>query len=119
MQEKVFRSYYLDEAGSGFIRNRNVHNEGHFGLGNQSTSYIEQLWSHLKDKIKKTYNVIPCKNIIKFIREAEYKFILRNKCYDEKIRDFFECYKCVNDVKDIVFPILFNLNYSDDSEDED
>ena len=64
MQEKVFLSYYLDEAGSGFIRNRNVHNEGHFGLGNQSTSYIEQLWSHLKDKIKKIIMLYPVKILL-------------------------------------------------------
>ena len=64
MQEKVFLSYYLDEAGSGFIRNRNVHNEGHFGLGNQSTSYIEQLWSHLKDKIKKLIMLYPVKILL-------------------------------------------------------
>lgn len=48
-----FPSYdFFDEAGSGFIINRNVHNEGHFGLGNQSYSYIEQLWSHLNEKLK-------------------------------------------------------------------
>ena len=64
MQEKEFRSYYLDEAGSGFIRNTNVHNEGHFGLGNQSTSYIEQLWSHLKDKIKKIIMLYPVKILL-------------------------------------------------------
>ena len=56
--------------------------------------------------------------IIKFIREAEYKYLIRNKNYEEKIRDFFECFKCVSDVEDIEFEELFKLNNSDDSDDD-
>ena len=93
----------MDQPGSSYIRVRNLHNEGQFGVGNQSTSHIEGLWSHLKEKIKKTHHVIPAKNIIKFIREAEYKYLIRNKNYEEKIKDFFECFKCISDVKDVEF----------------
>ena len=71
------------------------HNQGSgsLGMGIQSTSHIESLWGISKHKIKSTYNAVPSKNIIRFLREAEYKHKLRNKSYDEKVSDFFECWK--------------------------
>ena len=80
----------MDKLSSGFVRISNMNNEGQFGVVNLNTSHIEGLWNHLK-KIKKTYYVYPCKKIIKFIIEAEYKFIIRSKSYDVKIKDFLMC----------------------------
>jgi len=82
----------------------------------QSTSHIESIWGILKHKIKITYNVIPSKNIIHFIREAEYKHKLRNKSYDEKISDFFECWKLLIDLKDVE---IIKSVFLTDSADED
>ena len=33
---------------------------------------------------------MPGKNLMNFIREAEYKYKLRDKNFDEKMRDLFE-----------------------------
>ena len=52
---------------------------------------MESIWNTLKSKIKKTYNIIQNKNIIRFILEAEFKFKHRNKKSDEKIKEFFDC----------------------------
>ena len=52
----------------------------------------------LKLKIKSTYNVIPFKNRFYFIREAEYKYKIRAKSCDEKLKDFFERRKLILDL---------------------
>ena len=36
-----------------------LHNEGQFGIGVQSISKIEGIWSYLKEKIKWIYYIIP------------------------------------------------------------
>lgn len=54
-------------------------NIGDFGFGIQSTSHIVSIWNTIKSKIKGVYNIIPNKNIIRFIREAEFKFKLIKK----------------------------------------
>ena len=41
--------------------------------GLDSTSHIEQLWHHLKQLIKEIYSLIPKKNFILFLREAEWR----------------------------------------------
>ena len=65
---------FMNRPNSGYIHISHNHSNGIFGLGAQSTSHIEGLWSILKNKIKSSYHVIPTKNIIHFIREAEFKF---------------------------------------------
>ena len=81
---------FLDMPNSGYIHLKHNHRRAQFGLGLESISHIESLWAILKQKIKSTYNVIPFKNIIHFIREAEYKYKIRAKSSDEKLTDFFE-----------------------------
>ena len=55
-----------------------------FGEGIESTLNIESIWSTIKAKIKQTYIVIPNKNLFKFKREAEFKFLNKNKNFEEK-----------------------------------
>ena len=38
-----------------------------------------------------TYNIIPSINTIKFVREAEFKYKIRNLSDEAKIRELFEC----------------------------
>ena len=52
---------------------------GNFGFGNHSTSPIESVWSTLQSYIKGIYNIIPANNFILFLREAELRYIFRNK----------------------------------------
>lgn len=56
---------------------------------------------------------------MKFIKEAEYKYLNRTKNYEDKIRDFFGCIKLIKDVEDVNFEELFNISRDDDSEDSD
>jgi hypothetical protein len=58
----------------------------------------------LKQKIKTTYTVILSKNIMHFYKEAEYKYIIKEKSYDEKIKDFFECFTSLDNVADKIIP---------------
>ena len=65
---------------------------------------MEIYWGILKQKIKSTYNVIPSKNIIHFIKEAEYKYNIRDKDFDTKIKDFFECFKLLENISNTIIP---------------
>jgi len=72
-----------------------IHGGRDFGFGIQSTSHIESLWSILKSNIKSCYHVIPNKNIIKFIMEAEFKYNLRGKNNGDKIQSIFDAFKLI------------------------
>ena len=56
----------------------------------------------LKNKIKKTYHNIPSKNFIRFLKQSEWKYINRNKTYEQKIKEFFDC-NFIQNVKDVEF----------------
>lgn len=71
---------------------------GQFGLGLHSASHIEVILGILNQNIKTIYNVIPSKNIIHFINEIEFKYIIKNKNFDDKIKEFFSCYKLLCDI---------------------
>jgi len=92
--------HFLNSQDSGYTHFTHNHRGGDFWIGIQSTSHIEFIWSILKHKIKSTYNIIPSKRIIHFLREAEYKSKIRNKSIDEKLINFFECWELLDDTKD-------------------
>ncbi len=74
------------------------------------------MWSILKNKIKSTYHVIPTKNIIHFIREAEFKFKNREKNYIDMLKEFFSCYDYIENVEANQFmPSQFLKDDSDSS----
>ena len=56
-----------------------------------------------KSKIKKLYNSIPSINFLLFLREAK----LHNKTSglndDQKVIEFFDCYKCCENTNDVIF----------------
>lgn len=95
---------FLDSADSGFSHVINLHQEGIFGLGLQSTSHIEEIWNVIKGKIKNIYHVIPNFHLMHFIREADYWYKIRGKSEDDKIKDLFEFYRLIIDVNDIELP---------------
>ena len=95
-------------SGYNFLKNNpsyyhitHIHGGGDFGLGIQSTSHIESLWAIIKSKIKSTYKVIPNSNIMKFIKEAEFKYCLKDKFYEERIVTLFESFKLIQNVSDV------------------
>ena len=105
-----WRAYnFIGQNDSGYIHIQHNHNQRAFGQGIISTSHIESIWSNIKSKIKSVYNVFPGKNIMKFLREAEYKYKLRDKNYDEKMNDLFECQKFLLNVEDVeIEPDIFD-----------
>ena len=48
-----------------------------------------------------------------FIKEAEYKYNIRDKNYEAKIMDFFECFKLLENVSDNIIPKTEFLKDSD------
>ena len=91
------------------------HGAGDFGFGISSTSHVEALWHQIKSKIKKMYNSIPSINFLLFLREAEWR-INNSKLNDEqKIIEFFSCYRCYKntiDVKEEKSIYLVNSDFS-------
>ena len=45
---------------------------GDFAHGYESKSYIESLWSHLKNIIKNIYFMTPLEHFILYLKEAEF-----------------------------------------------
>ena len=106
---------------NGYTKEVHNHGAGDFGIGIYSTSYIESLWKSLKDLIKKTYNMIPNIYFTKFLREAEWKYLNRNKTNPEKIKEFFEDYTYINNLDDIILnenEFLSDSDINDASDDE-
>ena len=75
---------FLGNPHSGYIIFTHVHSSGNFGLSISSTSHIKSIWAQFKGNIKRTYNVIPNKNFMNFVREQEYKLKIKNLGMDEK-----------------------------------
>ena len=106
----------------GYTKEVHNHGAGDFGVGINSTSYIESLWNALKHEIKKTYNMIPNKSFTKFLRKAEQKYINKNKNFSDKIKEFFENYNFIKNLEDVSVyenPFLSDSDINGDNEDED
>ena len=115
-----FVSYnFLDRINSGYTHIKHIHGGGNFGFGCESTSHIESIWSQLKEKKKKNILYYTWKIILHFVREAEFKLKLKAKSGSEKIREFFSCYKFLNDVQNVLkedngfLTYSFNDSFSD------
>ena len=91
----------MDRIDSGYTHFKHDQSEGDFGFGQESTSHIESIWSQLKAKIKDTYYTILEKNVLHFVKKAEFKIKLRSKSGPEKIKEFFSCNDFLSDVKDL------------------
>ena len=64
---------------SGYHRLQHNHGKNYWGYGLEASSHAENIWNVLKDEIKTTYTSIPNKNIPHSPREAEFKYVNRNK----------------------------------------
>ena len=84
---------FLDSAESGYSHIEHIHHEGNFGYLLQSTSLIEAIWSIIKGKIKTVYHVIPKFLLMRFMKEIEYRYKIRNLKDFDKIKDILECYQ--------------------------
>ena len=80
-----------------------IHGGGDFGFWIQSTSHIESLWAFIKAKIKSAYKDIPNVNLMKFLKEVEFKYCLKNKSYKERIVALFESFKLIQNISDVDF----------------
>ena len=82
--------YNIIDHMDGYTKEVHNHGGGDFGVGINSTSYIESLWNALKHEIKKTYNMIPSGSFTKFLREAERKYINKIKIFPMKLKNFLK-----------------------------
>ena len=84
---------FLDSAESGYSHIEHIHHGGNFGYLLQSTSLIEAIWSIIKGKIKTVYHVIPKFLLMRFMKEIEYRYKIRNLKDFDKIKYILECYQ--------------------------
>ena len=52
----------------------------------------------MKAKIKSTYNVMPAKNLYKFIKESEFKYKIRKLSDALKIKETLDCYSFLKSI---------------------
>ena len=92
--------------------------DGQFGFGISSTSFIESLWHALKSKILGIYKHIPSKYFVSYLREAEFKVKNANKNYDEKMKEFTDCYLHNVNIMDVFIESGDYLSDSDSTNEE-
>ena len=78
------KNYYC-YTGRKYLHRSYNHSKFEFGRGLESTAHIEGLWGNLKSLIRGIYHQIPAKNLLLFLKEAEWKFKMRGLSYKEKL----------------------------------
>lgn len=78
---------FLSRPDSQYTHSIHNHAHGDFGVGLDSTSHIEQLWSKMKTIIKQIYYIIPTENFFLFIWEAEFRIKIKNYNTQSKMND--------------------------------
>ena len=79
-----------------------IHGGGDFGIGLHSTSHIESVWANLKKIITSLYGIMPKKNFILFLREAEFRYNIRVKNKDEIISLLKDIFKKIYDYNQFI-----------------
>ena len=92
---------------------------GSFGFGVESTSHIEAIWNIIKGSIKTIYHVIPSTHVMHFVREDEYRYKIRNKTENEKIKDLIKCYQLILNTSDSGAPKSKFLTNTEDNDNVD
>ena len=110
----VWSAYnWLNNAG--YHRLEHNHWRKDWGHGLEATSHAENIWNVLKDELKNSYKAITNKNFLYFLREAEFKYVNRNKTNDEMLKEFFDCFNLFSNFevygfeKDSFFLIIFKI----------
>jgi len=92
----MVRIFFLNRANSGYKHFFQTWTWFFGEVINTTSSHFESFWAFLKNTIKKIYHSIPSSNLIYFVKEAELRYLLREKnnieflSYLEKI--FKYCY---------------------------
>ena len=60
-----------------------------------STSRIESVWNELKGMMKRIYNTIRSKKFIYFLREVEFRHLIKNLTNKGKLFEFAKMFSCV------------------------
>ena len=64
---------WVIDINSGIRHYIHIYGRHDFGYAHEPKSHIESVWSQVKSEIKSTYKMMPSKNLLYFIREAEWK----------------------------------------------
>ena len=86
---------FLSDVGSGYIHLSYNHSRGIYGFGINSTSRIESVWAELKQLIKKIYGTIKEKNFVYFLKECEFRKLIKNLTPDEILNELATAVCCV------------------------
>ena len=89
---------FLNRINSGYVHHSYNHGRGQWGMGLDSTSRIESIWSEIKLKIKRMYISIKSTNLIYFLKEAEYRRLISKLSNENKLKDFSLAYSTVGDL---------------------
>jgi transposase-like protein len=95
---------FLSFNNSGYNHIQYNHSAGHFGV----TSRIEGIWGELKHSLKKIYSTIRSINFVYFLREIEYRRMLKPFSKDAKMKNIA-----------MIFSSVGNENYGELLSDED
>ena len=111
---------FLNNPANGYIHHTYNHARGNFGTGLDSTSRIESVWSELKSKITKIYNSIQSTNFIYFLRELEFRRIIKSWIINQNIEQFGIALSCVGNginstylTKDELISLSYDIYYED------
>ena len=101
---------WLDNPRNGY--EHSVHNLVHcvFSAGVDSTIHIEQLWHNLKHIITSIYYIIPSRNFILFLREAEFRRNTKKFSNNSLSKDFETVCIYINNIEGNKFYDLDFLN---------
>ena len=96
IMDRWSRYLFLNNQVNGCFHHTHNRARKNFGIWLDSTSRIESVWSELKTKIKKIYNSIQSNNFIYFLRELEFRRIIKSLNINQKIEKFAIALSCVD-----------------------
>ena len=87
-----------------------AHCHANFGYRDESTSFVEQLWSVLKTLFRRIYVKVPSENFNLFYREIEPRHLITNKNDNDKLKELLEIFDYVNSTVNFKLYDLDSLN---------
>jgi hypothetical protein len=99
---------WISAPSSRYIHHVHNHGHGYFVTGLDRTTNIEQIWSQIKNIIKRKYNVTQKEKYILFLGEAEFIIMTKNMNNEKK---FSELLSVFNYIRDLNINELYSFNY--------
>ena len=91
-------AYQWIDSDINYTHSTHNHGFGDFGYGLDSTSYVESLWSNLKNILRNIYYIIPNKYFLLFLKEAELRRNLNSFTDEEKWKELVSIFNYISDI---------------------